>query len=57
MLRSILNRAMSGRRAAAPGTRRPTRTPAGTAGGSANREIARGASSLLRGLGRKRKGL
>lgn len=57
MLRSILNRAVSGRRAAAPGTRRPTPTTSGTTGGSANREIARGASSLLRGLGRKRKGL
>jgi hypothetical protein len=58
MLRSIANRVLSGgRRTATPATtRRPA--PGGTAaGGSANREIERGAKSLLRGVGRKRRGL
>lgn len=56
MLRSILNKAVSGGRRTTPtGTRRTT--PGTTAGGSANQDIAKGASSLLRGLGRKRKGL
>jgi hypothetical protein len=59
MLRSILNKAVSGRRrTAAPGAATGRRTTPGTAaGGSANSEIAKGASSLARGLGRKRKGL
>jgi hypothetical protein len=57
MLRSIANRVLSGgRRTATPtATRRPA--PGGAAGGSANREIERGAKSLLRGVGRKRRGL
>jgi hypothetical protein len=58
MLRGIVTRAMAGRRATAPG-RGPRPGPAtGRAGaGSANREIERGARSLVRGLGRKRRGL
>lgn len=59
MLRSIVNKALSGRRGtAAPTGRRTTGTPGTTAGtGSANSEIAKGAGSLLKGLSRKRKGL
>ena len=57
MLRSIANRVLSGgRRTAAPTTRRPT-TGGTAAGGSANREIERGAKSLFRGLSRKKRGL
>lgn len=56
MLRSIANRVLSGgRRTATPTTRRPTGGTA--AGGSANREIERGAKSLLRGVSRKKRGL
>ncbi len=57
MLRGIVTRAMAGRRATA--TARPRPRPAtGRAGaGSADREIERGAKSLVRGLGRKRRGL
>lgn len=57
MLRSIANRVLSGgRRTATPTTRRPT-TGGTAAGGSANREIASGAKSLLRGVSRKKRGL
>jgi hypothetical protein len=54
MLRGILSR-LSGR-ATRPGVRRAPRTtgPA-TAGTTANRDIATGARSLLRGLSRKRR--
>ncbi len=57
MLRSIANRVLSGgRRTPTSSTSRPT--AGGTAaGGSANREIERGAKSLLRGLGRKKRGI
>ncbi len=52
MLRSILSKAVSGRgRRTTPTTGRKT-----TTGGSANSEIARGATSVAKGLGRKRKG-
>lgn len=55
MLRSILSKAVSGRgRRTTPTTGRKT-TP-GATGGSANSEIARGATSVAKGLGRKRKG-
>lgn len=58
MLRSMLNKAVSGRRrTAAPGAATRKTTPGTATGGSANSEIAKGASSLARGLGRKRKGL
>ncbi len=60
MLRSIMSRVLSGGRR----TGTPTSTPGSTAtpgsatgGGSANKDIERGAKSLLRGLGRKRGGL
>ena len=58
MLRGIVTRAMAGRRTTAP-ARRPRPGPAagGAGAGSANREIERGARSLVRGLGRKRRGL
>lgn len=55
MLRSILSKVVSGRgRRTTPTTGR--KTP-GATGGSANSEIARGATSVTKGLGRKRKGL
>ncbi|WP_432478049.1 hypothetical protein [Nocardioides sp. GXQ0305] len=55
MLRGIVSRALGGsRRRTTPG-RPTTGRPAG--GGSANREIERGARTLLRGVGRKRRGL
>lgn len=57
MLRSILTRALGSRTRTAgrPATTRPaTGRPAA---GGANREIERGARSLLRGWGRKRRGL
>lgn len=60
MLRSILNRAVGGR-GRATGAGRPRRPAGGTtggpAGGSANREIERGAKSLLRGFSRKKRGI
>jgi hypothetical protein len=59
MLRGIVNRALGGRRrttgVGAP-TPRPGRGGA-AAGGSANREIERGARSVLRGVSRKKRGL
>jgi len=62
MLRGIVNRALGGSRRrttmGSPAARPTTRPAAGRpVGGSANREIERGARSLLRGLGRKRRGL
>ena len=53
MLRGILGR-LSGR-ATRPGVRRTPRTTAPATAGTANREIATGARSLLRGLSRKRR--
>ena len=57
MIRGLVNRALGGgRRGVAGGTARPAgRTTTG--GSTANRDIERGARSLLRGLGRKRKGI
>lgn len=58
MLRSILNRAARGRgRTTGGATGRPGPTTGGAAGGSANKEIERGAKSLLRGFSRKKRGL
>jgi len=59
MLRGIVNRALGGRRrttAVGGPTPRPA-TRRRPVAGSADREIERGARSLLRGLGRKRRGL
>ena len=57
MIRGLVNRALGGgRRGAAGGTARPAGRPT-TGGSTANRDIERGARSLLRGFGRKRKGL
>jgi hypothetical protein len=58
MLRSILSRATRGRgRTTGAATPRRRSTSGGTAGGSANQEIGRGAKSLLRGASRKKRGL
>lgn len=58
MLRGIVTRALGATRRRPPVGGTATRPTAGRpATGSANREIERGARSLVRGLGRKRRGL
>jgi len=60
MLRSILSKAMASRgrtTSTTPAAGRRRSVPGTATGGSANGEIARGAKSLARGLGRKRRGL
>lgn len=59
MLRNILNKAMGSRRRTtglSGPTARPTTSGRPTTG-SGNRDIEQGARSLLRGLGRRRRGL
>lgn len=57
MLRSIANRVLSGGRGKGTSTSSRTTTGGTAGGGSANREIERGAKSLFRGLSRKKRGL
>lgn len=59
MLRGILGRVLGGGRGRRPGgaVRQPSPHTGATGGTTPEREIERGAKSLLRGVGRKKRGL